>query len=407
MKYNKLTNLMYKMWRTSLERRVAQQTVTLLGSPGIGKTSSNRSLCQMMTEAVRSDAALQKLIFGDNVPATIPEAISQELDLSSMLPEDLNGLPFRVSADNPSVEAEEAVGKAFMTQFAAHEWLHRLCQPGAYGVLVLDDLPASAPMMQVAARQCALERRIHDHHISPGVFIIVTGNRREDKSAASTLPAHFRNSVLLLDVDLDIDEWASWYGTHEHLAPIVPAFLRFKQDRLSMLPKDADARGAFATPRTWAKLGSLYDVAEATDSTFDVASGLVGEGVATEFIAFCKVRAQLVDPEKVFDDPERALPNPDSLGTPDKLVAMATALGEIGAKRTKFGTKKEKEEAPIKLLRSLAWATRENREYCGTGVSTFISNGGDLALMVKTARDNRKDKVIGGLLSFLKSALMQ
>ncbi len=62
------------------------------------------------------------------------------------------------------------------------------------------------------------------------MFIIVTGNRREDKSAAATLPAHFRNSILMLDVELDIDEWAKWYGKDERLAPIVPAFLRFKQE---------------------------------------------------------------------------------------------------------------------------------------------------------------------------------
>jgi hypothetical protein len=384
---------MQKMWRNALEKSIPQQSVTLLGQPGIGKTSTNRSLCAMMTEAVRGDKALQKLIFGDKVPSVIPEAISEELDLSSMLPEDLNGLPFR---------------EKNTTKFCAHEWLHTLCQPGAYGCLVLDDLPAAAPMMQVAARQCALERRIHSHKLSPGVFIIVTGNRREDKSAASTLPAHFRNSVMLLDVEIDIDEWAKWYGKQAHHDPIVAAFLRFKQEKLSMLPKDADDRGAFATPRTWAKLGAQYSVAESADALLEVASGLVGEGPAREFNAFVKVRAQLVDPEKVFDNPQKAMANPEKAlqGRPDRLVAMSTALGEIGANRSKHGKRKQKDEAPLKLLRALAWITQDHREYCGTGVSTFIANGGSLPDMVRVARAHRSDPVIGGLLTFLKSALM-
>lgn len=393
MKYSKLVQLFTKMWRTDLARGTDQQTVALLGSPGIGKTSTAHTLADEMTEAVHSDLALAKAIFGGKAP-TEAKAICRVLDLSSMLPEDLNGLPFRNDDGT--------------TSFAAHTWLAEMCQPGAFGVLCLDDLPAAAPMMQVAARQVSLERRIHDHKLAPGIFIMVTGNRREDKSAASTLPAHFRNSVMLLDVDLDVDEWCKWVGAQEHMHQVIPAYLRFKREHLSMVPKDADKRGAFATPRTWAKLAAQYDVAEASDTLFDVASGLVGEGPATAFTAFVKVRQSLVDPEKVFDNPEKALPKASALDTPDKIIAMATSLGEIAAARFKHETGKKKKDAPLKLLRALSWVTQNHREYCGAGVSTYIAVGGNkvLAELVKVARANRSDPVIGNLLTFLKSALL-
>lgn len=390
MRYNDLTSFMHKSWINSLEKDLPQQTVTLLGSPGIGKTSTSHALGELMTSAVRANPSL---VYGDNVPAKVPEAIVKVVDLSSSLPEDLNGLP----------KLEDGV-----TRFYAQEWMHQLCQENAYGVLVLDDLPAAAPMMQVASRTIALERRVHEHRLAPGVFVIVTGNRREDKSAASTLPAHFRNSVLLLDCELDVDEWAKWYGRNEHLAPVVPAFLRFRQEKLSQTPDKADKRGAFATPRTWTKLGAQYAVADATENLFEVASGLVGEGVATEFVAFCKIRNELVNPEEVFDAPETALPKPGkTLDTPDKLVAMATSLGEIAAHRSKNEKGKKKSEAPLKLLRALAWSTEDSREYCGAGVSTFIANGGSLPDMVRVARANRGDPVVGQLLTFLKANLME
>lgn len=396
MKYNKLTNLMFKMWQTATDRGpdAERLTVCLLGAPGIGKTSTTRSLAQMMTDKVRSDPKLARQIFGENVPEN-PKAICRVLDLSSMLPEDLNGLPFR---------------EGDTTKFCAHGWLHEMCEPNAFGVLCLDDLPAAAPMMQVAARQVSLERRIHDHNLSPHIFIVVTGNRREDKSNASTLPAHFRNSVVMLDVDIDVDEWCKWMGTQEHSNQIVPAYLRWKREQLSMTPAEAcTKRGSFATPRTWAKLAATFDVAEATGTVFDVASGLVGEGVATSFAGFVKVRANLVDPEKVFDNPEKALPSPGSLDTPDKIIAMATSLGEIAAARHKHGKKAQRSEAPLKLLKALAWTTQNHREYCGSGVSTYISVGGQSVLpeLVKIARAHRKDPVIGNLLSFLKSALLE
>lgn len=395
MRYTNLTNLMHKMWSSTLDKGGAQQTVCLLGSPGIGKTSTTRTLAEQMTEAVKGSKALQDQIFGKGkAPKEIPDALCRVLDLSSMLPEDLNGLPFR---------------DGDVTKFCGHAWLAEMCKPGAYGVLCLDDLPAAAPMMQVAARQVSLERRIHDHKLSDGIFVVVTGNRREDKSAASTLPAHFRNSVMLLDVDIDVDEWCKWLGTQDNCHQIVAGYLRWKREQLSMLPKDADKRGAFATPRSWAKLAALFDVAESTGTLFDVSSGLVGEGVATSFTGFVKVRNSLVDPEKVFDNPEKALPDPDTLNSPDKIIAMATSLGEIAAARHKHGKAKQKSDAPLKLLRALAWTTQNHREYCGSGVSTYISVGGPsvLSQLVKVARANRSDPVIGQLLTFLKSALLE
>jgi len=380
MRFTPLVNLMFKMQQSALAKGEPQQTIGLFGAPGIGKTSTGRDLANMLTTAVRAK----------NPEA--PAALCKVLDLSSMLPEDLLGLPFRHGES---------------TSYCPHQWLLDLCKPDAYGVLVLDDLPAAAPAIQVAARQISLERRVHDFKLAPGVFVVVTGNRREDKSAASTLPAHFRNSILMLDCEIELEEWCKWYGAQSNLDPIVPAFLRFKQERLSMTPHDADKRGAFATPRTWSMLGRQFQVVSAADATFEVASGLVGEGVATEFAAFVKIRAQLVDPELVFENPENALPRVEVLNDPSKLVAMATALGEIAAKRSKHGKGKDKETAPLKLLKALAWTTRDNREYCGVGVSTFVANQGSIPDLVKVARANRTDPVIGNLLSFLKTTLLE
>lgn len=396
MKFKDLTNFMFKSWMNSLQTGAPQQTVCLLGAPGIGKTSTGHELAQLMTERVRANPSI---VFGKNVPKNVPEALCFPLDLSSMLPEDLNGLPFQSDG---------------ITRFCPPEWLAPLTAKDAYGVLILDDLPAAAPMMQVAARQCALARRIHSHVLSPGVFIIVTGNRREDKASATTLPSHFRNSVCMLDVDVDIDEWCDWYGQFEYLDPSIPAFLRgMAPQHLSTKPGDDiaknDRRGSFATPRTWAKLGAQVKVAQAVDNLDEVAAGLVSEGIAYEYCAFMTLRANQVSPEEVFDNPKKALPNPErALDGPDKQIAMATSLGEIAAARSKGDDRKERDEAPMKLLRAVAWATKGNREYCATAVSHYMSNKGELAGLIKAARQNRfdSDSDIGGLLKFLKKSLI-
>lgn len=383
MKFDNLVKLCHRMWLASRANKTPLQTVCLLGPPGIGKTTIGRVLAALMTESMRAS----------NPKADA--ASCRELDLSSMLPEDLNGLPFR---DGES------------TKFCAHAWLHDLCKPDAYGVLVLDDLPASSPMMQVAARQLSLERRVHEHKLSDNIFIIVTGNRREDKSSATTLPSHFRNSVVMLEVEVDVEDWCNWYAKQDALAAasVIPAFLYWKRDRLSMLPKDAGPKnGAFATPRSWAKLGLLYYTAEQAGALLDVATGLVGEGVATEFAAFCRTRAQMVPPDQVLADPERAIPKPqETLATPDKIVAMVTGIAEVVSTRSRdLASENKRVDLALQFLRAVSWVTIGNHEYTGAALNTFTANGGRMEDVLLAAKNNKSDPVVKNMIGFLKKSL--
>ena len=138
MTFDNVVNCLFKMWVSSVEKGDKPQTVTLLGAPGIGKTSAARELSRRMTDHMKARGVER-------------ESVCQVRDLSSSLPEDLGGLPFR--------DGE-------MTKYAPQTWMAKVCDPDAYGVLVLDDLPAASTAVQVAARQISLEHRVHDAHIS-------------------------------------------------------------------------------------------------------------------------------------------------------------------------------------------------------------------------------------------------
>lgn len=385
----------FNHWLDCLKRGVAPKTLCLLGPPGIGKSSAAYDLQRRMTDYVR---AHPEIIFGDTTPPAKEDirAVAELLDFSSKLPEDLGGLPFR-SGDG-------------YTDYCPQRWVAKLCAPFAFGVYVQDDLPAAAQAMQVAGRQAALERRIHEHRFQPGVLIIVTGNRREDKSSATTLPAHFRNSVTLLAIEPSVDEWKKWYGKQKGVNPVVSAFLTFKPDLLSEVPKDSkDKLGAFATPRQWHSLGLQFDTAQrcGDEVLLAVASGLVGKGNALEFTAFVEIRNTLVDPEEVLDDPRGSMPKPlEMLDEPSKRCAMATAVGERAAHRWKTLKGKQRDEVPEKLLGALAWISQAGDEYSAVGVQTFLDLGGNLTAIARMARKAKTDPVIGRLLDHVKAALL-
>jgi hypothetical protein len=377
--FDRVEDLLFNAWAAGN----VETTFCLLGPPGIGKTSLGEAVVSRMTEHTQA-----------RHPGAAP-GVLEVIDLTSKNPEDMSGLPFRQKGRNGLDE----------TVHAPLAWLNRLCNPDVYGAMILDDIPAATPAVQVASRQLVLERRVGDARLSPNILPVVTGNRREDKSGASVLPAHFRNAVCILELQPDLEGWCGWYGRQADHEPLIASFLRFRPAHHSKLPKDADERGAFATPRSWAKLGRLYAVAEKSKSLFQVASGLVGSGPATELLAFVNTRAQLVEPGLVLDDPLKHLPNPKVLDTPDKCYAMSTGLGEVAAARLRGPKSKVAAGTPLAFLRAVGHSTSSAREYIAVAVSTFIANGGSVQLLADAMRKSGKDPIIDEMRAFLNKAL--
>lgn len=355
--FDEVVNLMFSLWLNGIKTG-EMTTVCLLGSPGIGKTSAARELAKKM-HAYKARQGATRPVY------------CEVRDLSSSLPEDLAGMP--------TIATE---GGKRTTVYAPQPWLAGACEEGAYGVLVFDDLPAASNAVQIACRQASLERRIHDAHFAPEVMVIVTGNRRDDKSGATTLPAHFRNSVCILTVVADFRKWE----THAYSAGVdqlVTQFLTVRPQHFSRLPADADASGAFATPRTWMKLGKHICVGRETGRMQELAAGLVGSGVALELVAFDALRNKLVDPLLVLQDPVRYLPEPETvLEQPDQRIAMVTGLADAvltAAKMQKAKGAKKWEGNPYEqYLTALAHITAKMRELVAVSLATYVAHNGPL-----------------------------
>ena len=76
--------------------------------------------------------------------------------------------------------------------------------------LFLDELPACAPDVQKAFYSLLLERRIGEHKLPPGTWVVAAGNRIQDRALVRTMSSALLNRVTVLNVRVDVSEWMAW-----------------------------------------------------------------------------------------------------------------------------------------------------------------------------------------------------
>lgn len=206
---------------------------------------------------------------------------------------------------------------------------------GGAGYWIFDELPNGTPATMAAFQTAFLDRMIGDHVIDDDWYLIATGNRPKDRAGANRVPTAFRNRVCTVTAQPDVGAWAQWAmsgDSHEIELDAVTApdmseglpyelvaFIRFRPDLLHQFDPDATA---FATPRSWERVGKVLAAGLAPDLERVIINGLVGEGPSAELLAFVKIARQLPDPASVLMDPTGA----DVPDDPATLYALSGAL---------------------------------------------------------------------------------
>jgi MoxR-like ATPase len=160
--------------------------------------------------------------------------------------------------------------------------------------LFLDELPACAPDVQKAFYSLLLERRLGEHELPRGTWVVAAGNRVEDRALVRALSSALVNRVVILQVRVDVNEWLIWAKTHGVRSEI-RSFITFMPETL-MRPVPAEPL-PFSTPRAWSSLSQALDLAEAagvlTKSTRRALA--FGRVTAEDAAVFCAMAEEAID----------------------------------------------------------------------------------------------------------------
>jgi AAA domain (dynein-related subfamily) len=184
----------------------------------------------------------------------------------------------------------------------------------------LDDLGQASPAVQAAKMQLLLARRVGDHVLPDHVTFIAATNRRTDNAGVSgILDPVISRFATVVELEPTIEDWTAW-AVRSNVPPELIAFLRFRPDLLSVKKTTRDIENS-PSPRSWGFVAKTMPVVPKSLELISYA-GSVGEGAATELMAFLGIFRQLPSPDAILLNPDTA-PIPE---TPAALYAVAAAL---------------------------------------------------------------------------------
>jgi hypothetical protein len=250
-----------------------EQSFLLLSAPGIGKS-------EMVYEAAREAGLPCRSLLGTQIA-----------------PEDVSGVP--------RIVGERSV--FCPPRILLPEKPEPFC-------LFLDELPACAPDVQKAFYSLLLERRLGEHALPPGTWVVAAGNRLQDRALVRAMSSALVNRVTILQIRHDVDEWLAW-AQRSSIRRDVRSFIATVPDAL-MRPVPADPV-PFSTPRSWSLLSRAFDLAEkAGQLTSETRRALAFGRLSPEDAAvFCALAEESIGPvqplERYIREPA-LLPKGDS-----------------------------------------------------------------------------------------------
>lgn len=245
------------------------------GSPGIGKS-----------QIVKQIAQEYGLLLID-------------LRLSQCDPTDLAGFP-QIDA------ARQKAGYVPMDTFP----LEGETPPAGYNgwLLFFDEANSASKAVQAAAYKILLDRMIGQRKLHKNCALVAAGNLATDGAIVEEMSTALQSRMAHIELVVDSQEWTEWAAEND-VDHRISDYIKFKPGQLYTFSPDHTDK-TYACPRTWEFANRVMKVTQdAPELRLRMLSSTLSEGVAREFITFCKIYDDLPKPQQIISMPE-AIPVP-------------------------------------------------------------------------------------------------
>ena len=246
----------------------AKLAVLLTGSPGIGKS-------QIMHK-IAEDFNLKVI----------------DLRLSQCDPTDLSGFPNIVG------------NKATYVPMATFPLESDPLPVGYSGwMLFLDEITSASPAIQAASYKIVLDRMVGQTPLHKNVAIVCAGNLETDNAVVNPMSTALQSRLVHLELEVNAKTWLDW-AVSSGIDHRITSYINFKPGNLYTFQPDHTDH-TYGCPRTWEFSNRLLAVVDETSPDFlPMLAGTISEGLAQEFVGFCKIYKDLPKLEQIINAPE-------------------------------------------------------------------------------------------------------
>ena len=152
------------------------------------------------------------------------------------------------------------------------------------GILFLDELSEAEDRIRVGAYQLINDKRLGEHFLPDGWWVLGAGNTAEDGAMAAELPPALADRFTHIVVKADPKGWIDWAMAND-VHPAVIGYIKAKPEALdgstNPLLKD---NMIVPTGRSWKKVSDLLKLGHANSRISPLISGRLGIATSTDFV---------------------------------------------------------------------------------------------------------------------------
>jgi len=212
-----------------------------------------------------------------------------DIRLSEYDSSDIKGLP-NFKNDKESIE------------WKVPYWAKLLEKENSDGILFFDEINLASPLVISSCYKIIYDRIINEGKINNNWLIIGAGNTEEDRAYTHDVASPLRDRGGEVElVGSDIENWTNW-ATNNKIDIRIIGFLNFKSSNLYKVNYEDGQK--YTTYRGWERVSKLIENINDYETLSLIVSSAIGEGVAYEFVAFCRLQEKL-NLDEIIKNPKK------------------------------------------------------------------------------------------------------
>jgi len=170
-------------------------------------------------------------------------------------------------------------------------------------LIFFDEFNSAGNAVQAAAYKIILDRMVGLHKLHKNVAMVCAGNKETDGAIVNPMSTALQSRLVHMELVVDHNEWCDW-GAENGIDHRITDYVRTKPGMVYTFTPDHTDK-TYACPRTWEFANRILKTVEFNSpNMLQLLAGTISEGVAREFLTFCRIYDQIPKPAELMANPE-------------------------------------------------------------------------------------------------------